>query len=518
MKKIIVTIFLLSFSLTPTYANDEVQLTDYRYMTKINGMGGYVFCNPLGINDVYYVEAVSDEETHGNDKVIRVYDSVVLAPDGTEIIEQGKYTIEAQNGNNVLRYPIGGGYILARSIENDLPKPFKDRMDKLMTIGYTFRHIFDRTNYILDMDGNELARFESDFETQTWNPLYSGHYCGIVNGDLAVIGTFGFINSPVHMFGLLRISDMKMIFINKHGGANDYSGSKFYISEDKKSFMLKGDDVSGEGHFTIIDYEEYYTFDGERIEKPENTEYTPYIYKPDGIKTNGNGFYYYDTDKRYTAKGVDIGGRTYYAIFRELEDGETAKDFEPKQKPSAWAENSINAATSEGLLYNNANCRYNAPITRQDFCILAVEAFCKANNTDAGEYIKQNNIALDFDRFDDTENPYILLAEKLGIAKGMSETEFAPNEYITRQQAAVMLSNLAKLSGLEENSPRVDFIDTSYFADWARAAIFNISAIKNAEGTAIMAGTEPNKFSPWMYYTREQAYVTIYRLYKICNN
>jgi len=108
------------------------------------------------------------------------------------------------------------------------------------------------------------------------------------------------------------------------------------------------------------------------------------------------------------------------------------------------------------------------------------------------------------------------LANKLGIVNGMSENEFEPFEKITRQQAAVMLSNMAKALGINPNSKRVNFIDKQYFAKWASDAIYDVSSIKDSNGTALMNGTEPNKFSPWMYYTREQAYVTIYRLYEMC--
>ncbi|MCD7778179.1 MAG: S-layer homology domain-containing protein [Clostridiales bacterium] len=165
-------------------------------------------------------------------------------------------------------------------------------------------------------------------------------------------------------------------------------------------------------------------------------------------------------------------------------------------------------------MFNNASVRYTDNISRLDFAILAAEVFCKAKGVEIDEYIDQNNISLDFDKFTDTENAHVLLANKLGILNGTSETEFSPARGITRQEAAVMINNLAGLLGLSPNSDRQYFSDSSYFADWESEAICNVSNIRNSEGTALMTGTEENKFSPWMVYSREQAYVTLWRLYE----
>ncbi|MBQ7266221.1 MAG: S-layer homology domain-containing protein [Firmicutes bacterium] len=124
--------------------------------------------------------------------------------------------------------------------------------------------------------------------------------------------------------------------------------------------------------------------------------------------------------------------------------------------------------------------------------------------------------ALDYNKFTDTQNPYILLANELGIVNGFSDKTFAPYEYITRQQAAVMLNNTAKLLGLKGESAETFFADSSDFENWAVEAIKNVSAIKNKEGIALMLGVGENKFLPKMNYTREQAYITIYRLYDMC--
>jgi hypothetical protein len=124
---------------------------------------------------------------------------------------------------------------------------------------------------------------------------------------------------------------------------------------------------------------------------------------------------------------------------------------------------------------------------------------------------------LDYKKFTDTDNAYVLLANKLGIVSGTSDTTFSPDRGITRQEAAVLLNNIANLCELKPNSEKASYTDEAKFATWAKDAIYNVSNIQNSDGVAIMNGMEENHFSPWSLYSREQAYVTIYRLYEMCN-
>jgi hypothetical protein len=109
--------------------------------------------------------------------------------------------------------------------------------------------------------------------------------------------------------------------------------------------------------------------------------------------------------------------------------------------------------------------------------------------------------------FTDTDKEYINNAYELGIVSGVGNNKFAPDNSITRQEAAVMLNNLAELVNITDINNSEKFIDEKYFANWAKDSIYSIS------NKGIMLGTEENKFSPWMNYTREQAIATMLRLY-----
>ncbi|MDO5479093.1 MAG: S-layer homology domain-containing protein, partial [Clostridia bacterium] len=50
--------------------------------------------------------------------------------------------------------------------------------------------------------------------------------------------------------------------------------------------------------------------------------------------------------------------------------------------------------------------------------------------------------------FTDTDSRDVLFLYKLGIIKGKSDTVFAPNDTITRQEASVIMFNLSKFLGI----------------------------------------------------------------------
>lgn len=83
---------------------------------------------------------------------------------------------------------------------------------------------------------------------------------------------------------------------------------------------------------------------------------------------------------------------------------------------------------------------------------------------------------------------------------------FAPNDPITRQEAAVMLRNTAKVLGAERPVSSPGFADQDKIADWAKDAV---DFVFSAE---IMGGVGNRQFDPEGTYTRQQAIMTILRL------
>ena len=101
------------------------------------------------------------------------------------------------------------------------------------------------------------------------------------------------------------------------------------------------------------------------------------------------------------------------------------------------------------------------------------------------------------------------VAKRYGITGGVSATQFAPQENISRQDMAVMLYRAAsaKLIPLtDKNQP--DFTDWEAVAEYARTAVQTLS------GAGIINGTETGEFLPQATATRAQAAKMIYEILK----
>lgn len=477
----------------------NIQLTDYRYENAINLLDEYILFN-------YYD---SSKKTTDKDLILP---STVLKPDGTEMFRTGQYYLTYVNP--VDPYDLGFFF------------PQNEKGDK-----YIINDIDTGLAGIIDNNG----RIITDLNYSFIRPLSDRYYLGVKNTESNDMLEYYVINT-----------DLNKTILNFTASDVVWRSGVYYISEDEE-YILRHNyyPVESNGEVTwYIDYN-FLDSDGKELESgtgmPEEEFFLKYFsenklqpeYAHDSKGTKYYPSYYPSTvnehlksaqfsditsdtaDKTYIFfKTKDIGGKTYYAVFKKLQENEKEADFRPHETPSPWAKEGVDKLTEEGLLFNEANCRYTDNISRKDFAFLAVRAFCKAQGMDVDEYIKANNITLDYNKFTDTEDSYILLANYLGIVNGTSETAFSPAKGITRQEAAVMLDNTAGLLGLSPNSEKVNFSDSSYFANWAADAIYSISSIRTPDGTAIMGGTEPEKFSPWMTYTREQAYTTICRLYE----
>jgi len=197
---------------------------------------------------------------------------------------------------------------------------------------------------------------------------------------------------------------------------------------------------------------------------------------------------------------------------------ELTKDLKNNQTTDigcdSWAENDILSAINNNIVPENLQNNYKAKITREEFCELAVKTYFQKKGGGliwTGEYENPQS------PFNDVYNINVSRAYMLGIVSGTGNGNFSPQNFITRQEAAVMLCNLAKVLDLDSNANVENtekFIDQSYFADWAKDSIYKICSIKCESGTPIMAGTGNGKFSPWFNYQRQQAIVTMERLYQ----
>lgn len=67
--------------------------------------------------------------------------------------------------------------------------------------------------------------------------------------------------------------------------------------------------------------------------------------------------------------------------------------------------------------------------------------------------------------------PYIDTAFSYGIINGVSENTFAPTQTITKQEAAVMVMNAAKLCGMDTAMQAIEIRDMlAQFGDYTKSA------------------------------------------------
>ena len=168
-------------------------------------------------------------------------------------------------------------------------------------------------------------------------------------------------------------------------------------------------------------------------------------------------------------------------------------------QPSPWAVKEVNEAIAAGIVPDTLQGGYQKPITRAEFCALAVKLY----ETVKGTEITQRTT------FTDTNDVNVQKMGALGVVTGVGSGKFAPNGTLTREQAATMLSRLATAMG----RPMKDIYVTHYGDDpispWAEKAVGNVLEC------GVMGYVGDLDFLPKAIYTREQSILTMMRMYNL---
>ncbi|GEM_PF-1908028 len=183
--------------------------------------------------------------------------------------------------------------------------------------------------------------------------------------------------------------------------------------------------------------------------------------------------------------------------------------------PSSWAKAEVQKAIDIGIVPERLQSKYQTAITREEFAELIVNAvFKNSERMYAGVKELQWTAEKVLDRvtleveFEDAKQDHVKLAYILGSINGVSETKFAPDKLITRQEAAMMLVNTSHIGPIHYTSPEtLGYSDYNQIAEWAKPAV------RVANSVGFMQG-EGSKFNPKGNITREQAIATVIRLYE----
>jgi hypothetical protein len=167
------------------------------------------------------------------------------------------------------------------------------------------------------------------------------------------------------------------------------------------------------------------------------------------------------------------------------------------ETPSDWATAYVETAQDLGILPEHLASNFTAATTRVEFAALATALF----ETVTGEEIQGRA------EFVDTDDENVQKMGYLGVITGFPGGIFAPDDELTREQAATMISRLAAALETPLPAQAPDFADNADISDWA------FDAVGEVQATGIMGGVGGGRFAPGENYTREMSIITMVRLY-----
>lgn len=165
-------------------------------------------------------------------------------------------------------------------------------------------------------------------------------------------------------------------------------------------------------------------------------------------------------------------------------------------KASEWAEPELKEASKENLIpeiFDEANLTKN--ITRKEFAHTVVKMYEKITG--------QKAVPIAKNPFTDTKDKEVLKAYNIGITNGTSDTTFSPDDLITREQMATMMTRALNKSGvnttIDVNAVSNKFADHNEISTWALDGVYFMSA------RGVIKGVGENRFNVKGNATREQA-------------
>lgn len=199
-----------------------------------------------------------------------------------------------------------------------------------------------------------------------------------------------------------------------------------------------------------------------------------------------NGKIYYSAP----ANGVDLGPIDPYA-------------YDESKLSEHWAYEYINYVKENGLMKGISEDQFGPeyPMTRAMFATV----ICRLSGETTEGYVNPFTDIKEGEWYTDS----IAWAAEKGIVHGMGNHTFLPNEYVTREQATVMIANFLQYCGIEgtgANTPA--FSDQDKISEWAKESVSNVI------GLGIMNGMGDGTFQPQGTATRAQAAVILTKVHK----
>jgi hypothetical protein len=232
-----------------------------------------------------------------------------------------------------------------------------------------------------------------------------------------------------------------------------------------------------------------------------------------GINVEKLGAYWFnETTKEWVFVGGKVNKQTktvefttdHFSKYTVMEYNKIFTDLQ-----NHWAKEDIELMASKHIVKGATNTTYNpaAEVTRAEFAALIVRAL--------GLKVDPN-AQLEFTDVSQSKWYYgeIATAYHAGIVNGLSATQFGPNEKITREQMAVMVTRAMAYANLNLELSEADiqeklnkFDDATQIAGWAKVEV------AKAVELGIINGRTASTFVPKAYATRAESAVMIKRMF-----
>ena len=297
--------------------------------------------------------------------------------------------------------------------------------------------------------------------------------------------------------------------------ADDYDASKssidlcydkngmFYYMYENKGFD-KGISVKGiEGYSPLAPIES--VFIDKESDTGSSTNHNVYKHtSKQGTEeiTEDKYIEIYNSIRSYTPYILILSGpESVQSTLKELSEYTDPSYLTHYYTPSSWAKADVDKAVIAGYVPDVLLEKYTQPITRAEFCALAVKYF---------ETVSHRTIEKRAE-FSDTDDINVQKMGGMGIISGYGDGRFGPEDKLTREQAAVILANFAEIAlknPMQKSLP--GFSDQADISSWATTQVGQVAK------SGIMNGVGNNKFDPKGYYTREQSILTMLRMDSCC--
>ena len=284
----------------------------------------------------------------------------------------------------------------------------------------------------------------------------------------------------------------------------DGDAIEFYYSADwtvDSGFGGSGSSNSSNKYTVKFD-----TQGGSLIDEVSVTKNTA-VAKPDDPKKDGYTFVGWFTDEECTL-AYDFSEKvtaniTLYAKWEKIPEEENELPFEDV-KATDWFYEDVQYVYENSLFAGVSDSKFAPDETMTRAMLVTVLYRAEGEPALSGEILGYPFADVDAESW---YGNAVYWARLHGIVNGYSDEEFAPDDFITREQLAAILERYADFKGIatDKTDDLAQFKDTAEISDWARANV------QWAVGAELLNGRDEGRFDPQSSAIRAEVAAILHR-------